>query len=204
MGFSGGGSNITKSHTHSSAIVQDGGSLDFDNVTQAGLSAGDLTFSDGSALQVLNVGSASDVLTVNGAATAPEWVAPASGGATLTRQYVTTTTEFTTSSTSYIDVTSMTVTLQAGTGNCFLTFNSLFQQSGSSGFCRWECSTDGTQQEGKITSTSSKKEIICLPYVTNTLGAQTCKIQSKNDNGNTNYFAVDAEGPSTICALEIS
>lgn len=87
MGFSGGGSNITKAHTHSSAIVQDGGSLDFDNVTQAGLSAGDITYSDGTALQLLNVGAASDVLTVNGAATAPEWVAPAVAASTWTSLY---------------------------------------------------------------------------------------------------------------------
>ena len=40
MGFSGGGSNITKAHTHSSSIVQDGGALNFSNVTQAGMAAG--------------------------------------------------------------------------------------------------------------------------------------------------------------------
>jgi len=73
MGFSGGGANVTKAHTHDGSIVQDGGSLNFNNVTQAGLSAGDLTYSDGNALQVLGLGNATETLVVNGAATAPEW-----------------------------------------------------------------------------------------------------------------------------------
>jgi hypothetical protein len=80
MGFSGGGSNITKAHTHSSAIVQDGGALNFSNVTQAGMAAGDLTYSNGTALQVLGLGSATDTLTVNAGATAPEWVTAAGAG----------------------------------------------------------------------------------------------------------------------------
>lgn len=83
MGFSGGGANITRSHTHSSAIVQDGGELNFDNVTQAGMAAGDTTFSNGTALQILNLGSATDVLTVNAGATAPEWVSAAASGGLL-------------------------------------------------------------------------------------------------------------------------
>ena len=72
MGFSGGSSNVTKAHTHDSTIVQDGGSLAA-NVTQFGLSAGSILYSDGSNIQELAVGSASDALVVNGAATAPEW-----------------------------------------------------------------------------------------------------------------------------------
>jgi len=76
MGFSGGGSNVTKPHTHSNAIVQDGGALNFDNVTQAALTAGDLTYSNGTALQVLGIGSATDTLIVNTGATAPEWGTP--------------------------------------------------------------------------------------------------------------------------------
>ena len=76
MGFSGGGSNVTKPHTHDSNIVQDGGSLAA-NVTQFGLTAGSILYSDGSNIQELGVGSSGDALKVNGAATAPEWVTPA-------------------------------------------------------------------------------------------------------------------------------
>ena len=42
MGFSGGGSNILKSHTHDGTVAQDGGALDFNNITQSQSSAGDV------------------------------------------------------------------------------------------------------------------------------------------------------------------
>ena len=98
----------------------------------------------------------------------------------------------------------MSITLASGSGKSIVSFNSFYQQSGSSGFWRWECSTDGTQQESKITSTSGEKMSICLPYVTQTNSSQTVKIQTKNDNGNTNYFAVDGEGGSTIWSWEFT
>ena len=73
MGFSGGGSSQTKPHTHDGLIVNDGGSLNLDNVTQGGLTSGDITYSDGSHLQRLPIGGAGDSLVVNGAGTFPEW-----------------------------------------------------------------------------------------------------------------------------------
>jgi peptidoglycan hydrolase-like protein with peptidoglycan-binding domain len=79
MGFSGGGSNVLKSHTHDGTIVQDGGSLDFGNVTQSQSAAGQVFYSDGNHLQQLSLGAASDVLQVNAGVTAPEWVTPAAG-----------------------------------------------------------------------------------------------------------------------------
>ena len=79
MGFSGGGSNITKAHTHDSTIVQDGGSLAA-NVTQFGLTAGSILYSDGSNIQELAVGAATEQLAVNTGATAPEWVTAGGGG----------------------------------------------------------------------------------------------------------------------------
>ena len=81
MGFSGGGSNILKPHTHDSTIVQDGGNLDFKNITQGDMSAGSLTQSDGVHLQELLIGNPSDVPRVNGAGTAVEWHTPTATGA---------------------------------------------------------------------------------------------------------------------------
>ena len=77
MGFSGGGSNILKPHTHDGTIAQDGGALNMDGITQGSLTAGDVVFSDGSNLQRLAIGSASDQMRVNAGATAPEWFTPA-------------------------------------------------------------------------------------------------------------------------------
>ena len=76
MGFSGGGSNVTKPHTHSSSIVQDGGALNMDNVTQASLTAGDMIYSNGTALQRVAIGSDTNVLTISGST--PSWVASTS------------------------------------------------------------------------------------------------------------------------------
>jgi len=73
LGFSGGAAGQTKPHTHDSLIVNDGGNLNFDNVTQASLTAGDITFSDGTHLQRLAIGNPADSLVVNGGGTAPEW-----------------------------------------------------------------------------------------------------------------------------------
>ena len=73
MGFSGGGSNILKPHTHDSTIVQDGGNLNFDNITQGNLSAGDVVYSDGNHMQRLAIGTPAQQLIVNPGATAPAW-----------------------------------------------------------------------------------------------------------------------------------
>ena len=77
MGFSGGGSNILKPHKHNSLVLQDGGNLDFKNDTQADMSAGSLTQRDGVHLQELSIGLPSQLVRVNGAATALEYYTPA-------------------------------------------------------------------------------------------------------------------------------
>jgi hypothetical protein len=53
MGFSGGGSNVLLPHTHDGTVSQDGGALDFNNVTQSQSSAGQVFYSDGAHLQQL-------------------------------------------------------------------------------------------------------------------------------------------------------
>ena len=75
MGFSGSGSSVTRPHTHSSAIVNDGGALNMDNVTQASLTAGDIIYSDGNALQRLAFPGvpAGEALTAAAATSAPSW-----------------------------------------------------------------------------------------------------------------------------------
>jgi len=76
MGFSGGGTNVLKPHKHSSA-VQDGSPLNMNNVTEATLSAGDVIYSDGAALQRLAIGTPAQQIKVNAGATAPEYFTPA-------------------------------------------------------------------------------------------------------------------------------
>jgi hypothetical protein len=76
MGFSGGGSNVLKPHKHSNA-VQDGSPLNMNNVTEASLTAGDIVYSDGNALQSLSIGTPAQQIKVNALATAPEYFTPA-------------------------------------------------------------------------------------------------------------------------------
>jgi len=86
MGFSGGGSNVLKPHKHSSA-VQDGSPLNMDNVTEGSLTAGDIVYSDGNALQRLAKPAvpAGEILTFAAAAVSPSWGA---GGGAASMQLV--------------------------------------------------------------------------------------------------------------------
>lgn len=79
MGFAGGGGGVLTNHTHDTAVTNDGGALAA-NATMFGLSAGSLLYSDGSNIQELGVGSATDSLVVNAGATAPEWATAAGAG----------------------------------------------------------------------------------------------------------------------------
>jgi hypothetical protein len=76
MAFSGGGQAITRPHTHNSGILQDGGSLRMDGITQGNMSAGSITQSDGNNLTELLIGTPTQVPRVNGAGTALEYHSP--------------------------------------------------------------------------------------------------------------------------------
>jgi len=85
MGFSGGGSNVLKSHRHDGTVVQDGGSLDFNNITQSNSSAGQIFYSDGVHLQQLTYPAvpAGETLTAAAASTEPSWATAAVGGGSM-------------------------------------------------------------------------------------------------------------------------
>jgi len=76
MGFSGGGAGALLSHTHDSAITNDGGSLAA-NATQFGLSDQSLLVSDGTNIQELTAGSESNNLQISGGNLT--WGVPAGG-----------------------------------------------------------------------------------------------------------------------------
>ena len=79
MGFSGGGSNVLLPHTHDGRVSQDGGPLNFSNITQSQSAAGEVFYSDGTALQQLAYPAvpAGETLTAAALSTAPSWVAAA-------------------------------------------------------------------------------------------------------------------------------
>jgi hypothetical protein len=86
MGFSGGGSNVLLPHTHDGRVSQDGGPLNFSNITQSGSAAGEVFYSDGTALQQLVYPAvpAGETLTASALSTAPAWVAGAAATSTWT------------------------------------------------------------------------------------------------------------------------
>jgi len=130
MGFSGGGSNTLKPHKHSSA-VQDGLPLNMVNVTEASLNAGDIVYSDGNALQRLALGIAAQQIKVNAGATAPEWFTPVSGGPTTIN--VQAQADFSTTSTTPVDITNYSLTLPntGGTNDCLVLFDGVVMRSGA-------------------------------------------------------------------------
>ena len=79
MPFNGGGGGSLPPHKHTN-IANDGSPLDFGNVTVASMNAGDLTYSDGAALQQLAISAPDDQLRVS-AGNIPEWFTPAGSGA---------------------------------------------------------------------------------------------------------------------------
>jgi hypothetical protein len=78
MPFSGGGGGQLTNHVHDNTPLQ-GGPLNFNNTTIGGMNSGDLTFSDGAALQQLAISAPNDQLRVS-AGNIPEWFTPAAAG----------------------------------------------------------------------------------------------------------------------------
>jgi len=78
MPFSGGGGGQLTNHVHDLTPLQ-GGPLNFNNTTIAGMNAGDITYSDGAALQTLTYPAvpSNETLTAAALSTAPAWVAAA-------------------------------------------------------------------------------------------------------------------------------
>jgi len=100
MGFSGGGSNILKPHKHNSLTLQDGGNLDFTgSETQSDMTASSMTYSDGSHLQELGIGSAGQHLGITGGV--PAWTSTMTSFST---QQSIQTALFSTTSTTYVAV----------------------------------------------------------------------------------------------------
>ena len=82
MGFGGGNTGSLPDHDHDPLVSNDGGTLNA-NATSFNLSSGSLLYSDGSNVQELAVGSASDELRVS-AGNVPEWYTPGAATSTWT------------------------------------------------------------------------------------------------------------------------
>ena len=81
MPFNGGGGGALPAHEHTN-IANDGGPLDFNNTTVGSMNSGDMTYSDGAALQQLAIAAPNDQLRVS-AGNIPEWFTPAAASGTF-------------------------------------------------------------------------------------------------------------------------
>ena len=147
MGFSGGGSNILKAHTHNGLTVLDGGSLNFNDITQSQSSAGMVFFSDGTHLQQLAYPGvpAGETLTAAAASTSPSW--GSAGGATITSQKISPTDNQTTTSTSLVDLTAGSATLPTRTGGSALMVYTQCIEKSTIGYWRQAFYYNGSSKE---------------------------------------------------------
>lgn len=202
MGFSGGGSNVLLPHTHDGTVSQDGGPLNFNNITQSQSAAGQVFFSDGNHLQQLAIGGALDQLRVNGGATAPEWFTPTpAAGPVLTRTSLTSAVQQSTTSLTPIDATTFTMTCGATTGKAIPFYQTAIEGT-NDGFLMFDYSVDGaqTQQMQKTHGGTVPAE---LSGVTDTTNSQVIKVQFGLLAAGTMYLQRSSYN-GTMYVLEIS
>ena len=103
MGFGAGGGGALPNHEHTN-IALDGGPLDFNNTTVGSMNQGDITFSDGAALQQLAYPAvpAGETLTAAALSSSPSWNAAAAG---VNNRVILDSQTFTASTTSTINFT---------------------------------------------------------------------------------------------------
>ena len=198
-----GGSNLLKAHKHSAA-VQDGGTLDMDNVTEAELTQGDIVFSDGNALQRLAIGAATNALVVNGAATAPEWAAGSS--LSITQQVVNPSHASTTTSVSFVDLTgSVSITLPNRPGGFALLTYDWVGELNLAGYVNICWNINGVDlNTGAVAPASTGLPTGCSISAITPLNGDVCKLRIRSNTGTvTTYSNGPVSGSTQGLSLEI-
>ena len=200
MGFSGGGSNILKNHTHDSAILQDGGNLNMQGVTQGNLSSGSVTYSDGSNLQELTVGTTGNQLTVS-AGNIPEW---SSTMTQLSTQESIQSGIFTTGSATYVAVgNGMQITLPTRTGGkALVCCNYTIKNSGTNS--NYVSLFDDGVTNGIYQSYYGGNDVPgCITGIFDTDGS-VIELYTKTTGGSVSIIQSAGAVAGSICAIEIS
>lgn len=187
MPFSGGGGGQLTAHVHDNTPLQ-GGPLNFSNVTIGGMNQGDLTFSDGAALQTLVYPAvpAGESLTAAALSTAPSWVTPATG-ATVTTQSITPTNGQTATSVTFVDVANASITLPTRAGGfCFISAIVSVYGAGSPTHIAIGLHHGGSLQEIQVTrcEVAANEYAICVTGM-QALDGSVVKMQWKSNNTST-------------------
>ena len=200
MGFSGGGSNILKNHTHDSGILQDGGNLRLDGITEGNLSSGSVTYSDGNNMQELSVGTVGNQLTVS-AGNIPEWSATMTQ---LSTQQSIQTGIFTTGSLVYVAVgNGMSITLPNRTGGkALVCCNYTIKNSGTNS--NYVSLFDDGVTNGVYQSYYGQYDVPgCLCGIFDTDGS-VIELYTKTTGGSVSIIQSGGAVAGSICAIEIS
>jgi len=188
----------TKAHKHTSP-ASDGGFLETTETGVTNMSEGSIGYYDSSSvLTELTSGSSGEILQMG--ASLPAW-ASVSTAPTLNLISVTSGTEFSTSSASFVDVTGFTGSLSSGSGMALCMYQTSTEQT-SAGYVRWSMSVSGDQSELLWNSPALGQNII--QSVADDLSSQTCKVQLKVYTGGL-VFYVQRDGYNGLMnILEIS
>ena len=109
--------------------------------------AGDLLYASGAnTLARLAKGTDNQVLKMNGSAL--NWETLSAGGATVTKQVVELSSAFSTSSTSFVNITGITLTIPDNTGSFFAGFNSQSENTGTGNYNVFVLKDASTQING--------------------------------------------------------
>ena len=205
MSFGGGGGGALPNHEHTN-IALDGGPLDFVNTTIASMNAGSTTFSDGNALQELVIGTPAQQLKVNAGATAPEWFTPAAAGAS-TAQYIQTSSHFTTTSTSLVDITNYSITLPtttAATDDCLIMLSYAVTISGASDAILLALTKDTTVLINQTTGAANVDNDYCSAFqIIDDADGDTLKAQTSTAGGNMMTFRTYAGNNPCLSAFAV-
>jgi hypothetical protein len=181
---------------------------DATGMTNPMTTTGDVIYSSsGSTPARLGIGTAGQVLQVNSGATAPEW-ATASSGTFPKLSFVTPSSNFSSSSTSYTDVTGYTITITpvSATNTIQVTAN-LAVQIGTSSNTEFRILVDGVAQGGRIEAPLEATEgsITVISYVSNlAASAKICKLQMRAAGGvSTTVYGSSSGYVSNFGVLEI-
>tara|TARA_R110000751_G_scaffold211480_1_gene315011 strand:- start:688 stop:1320 length:633 start_codon:yes stop_codon:yes gene_type:complete len=206
MGFSGGGSNILKPHTHNGLTVLDGGSLNFNNITQSQSTAGMVFFSDGTHLQQLAYPGvpAGETLTAAAASTAPSWQA-AAAGVSVDIDSAALTSAFTTGATSPTDVTGLVITIPTiASGQVLINANPSCATT-AAGALNTQLTDDGIYIEGTCRRTEGfSNQQWWINAMTHVMGADGSVVQVQVWSGGVTTSCTGASGSGNATSNIVS
>jgi hypothetical protein len=191
-------SGTTKAHKHT-ALSSDGGFLETTETGVTNMSEGSMGYYDSSSvLTEISAGSENQVLAMG--ATIPAW--STLSGVALTRTLKQTSTFQSTTSTSLVDCTWSSHTLQSGSGIC-IAAATCQSESTAAGYLAFDFATDGTQPETWMGKPSNDLLNSCNTSMSTTLGGQVAILRFRAQSG-TAKMQSDSGYISMVNYLEIS